>query len=47
MAKSEKFKTGDKAPDFTLMDSEGSTVFLSEIMRNKRGTLLVFLRHLG
>ena len=41
------FKEGERAPDFTLVSSDGPPVSLSEVLADGHNVLLVFLRHLG
>lgn len=41
-----KFQAGDFAPDFALPSVDGKTVSLSNVVREGRNVLLVFLRHL-
>ena len=41
------FGVGDKAPDFTLNTADGEPITLSEVLRDGRPVLLIFLRHLG
>ncbi len=40
-------KTGDAAPDFTLLATDGQPVSLGGTLQGRRHVLLVFLRHLG
>jgi peroxiredoxin len=40
-------KPGDIAPRFTLPSAQGAYVSLDQSLRQGRGVLLVFLRHLG
>jgi peroxiredoxin len=41
------FGAGDEAPGFSLNTADGERVTLSEVLRDVRSVLLVFLRHLG
>ena len=41
------FKPGDTAPNITLRTVEGETLSLRSDQQDGRGTLLIFLRHLG
>lgn len=41
------FKERDWAPGFTLPDSTGEPVSLSEALAGGHSVLLIFLRHLG
>ncbi len=40
-------KPGDIAPRFALPSAQGAYVSLDQSLRQGRGALLVFLRHLG
>lgn len=40
-------EVGSIAPDFSLGAANGRAVSLSGALQNRRGVLLVFLRHLG
>jgi peroxiredoxin len=40
-------KPGDLAPRFTLPSAQGPYVSLDQSLRQGRGVLVVFLRHLG